>query len=72
MAVTDRDVMLALLSLDAYNRHESGINRKFGDAAGNQLSDQIGDVTFITSSDVEEKTKPTLSGSKLSGFSGLR
>jgi hypothetical protein len=67
--VSDRDVTLALLALDAYNRHDSKDERKIGETNGNQLSDSIGDVTFKTSSDVEEATNASLFGSKLAGFS---
>jgi hypothetical protein len=62
MAVSDKDVTLALLALDAYNRHRQEGERKMGDVGGSQLSNKIGDVTFKTSSDVEEATNATLSG----------
>jgi hypothetical protein len=69
MSIADKDVMLALLALDAYNRHDQQEQRKIGEIGGTQLSSTIGDVTFVTSSDVEEATSPGLAGSKLAGFS---
>jgi hypothetical protein len=50
-SVSDKDVMLALLALDAYNRHRQEGERKMGDVGGSQLSNKIGDVIFKRSSD---------------------
>jgi hypothetical protein len=69
MAVTQKDVMLALLALDAYNRHADPTKRVIGNTDETQLPDEVGSATFKLSSDREELTNPTLSGSKLAGFS---
>lgn len=47
----DRDVLLALLALDSYNRHGTASKRKFSDDDGNELDSQIGTVQFNRSSD---------------------
>ncbi len=51
MAVSNQDVLYALLALDAYNRHNDLDKIKMSDVDGKQLSGQIGTAVFEDSSD---------------------
>jgi hypothetical protein len=48
MTATQQDVILALLSLDAYNR---GANAKLKDIDDNWLGEQVGTVVYLDNSD---------------------
>lgn len=67
MPVLPKDVMYALLALDAYNRHDNEDNRKIGTPTGFEISPTIGQANFKASSD--RILEPTLTGSQLAGFS---
>ncbi|MCP4074469.1 MAG: hypothetical protein GY742_22525, partial [Hyphomicrobiales bacterium] len=70
MAVSNQDVLYALLALDAYNRHFEPTKRKMSDVDGKQLSGQIGTAVFEASSDaLENNNVEQLSGSQAAGFS---
>ncbi len=70
MAVSNQDVLYALLALDAYNRHFEPTKRKMSDENGDVLSGQIGTAVFEASSDrMENIGVEALSGSQAAGFS---
>lgn len=69
MAVTNDDVLYALLALDSYNRHKLDINRKMSDFGQLEFSSKIGKATFQESSDRMELDNQSLDGSQASGFS---
>lgn len=64
------DFLYALLSLDSYNRHNDFRLRNFTDQNGEELSEDIGIIKFVQSSDrFENLDVEVLQGSQTSGFS---
>jgi hypothetical protein len=71
VSVDKSSVLNALLALDAYNRNRFDEQRKMSDLNGIELSDEIGDVVFVNSSDRMEAGNTALAGAGTAGQSHL-
>ncbi|NKL67436.1 calcium-binding protein [Rhizobium leguminosarum] len=63
--MTDKNVMVALLALDAYSRGE---NAQLANIDGSPLSERIGNVQFVMSSDDMEMPGATIAGFNASAY----